>query len=148
MLFVNLNILLFIALISFYILSNYKILNFLIFIICNILIGLYCFNNFQSFTIIVPDQFSNIFSDALSTYLILLTAIISLSCLIWILKSKSWKELIIVIFITEICLLQIFVTKNLLIFYIFFEISALPLLFLIIAKGPTFRRSIAFNYFF
>lgn len=145
--FIKLNIILFLGLFSLFIFFNFKKTSFTIFFFINFFICYYVFNNLKSQNGLINVEFSSIFSDPLSIYLIFLTSIISLVCILWIIKSNIWNQLLLVILITEICLIQIFSTKNLLLFYVFFELSALPLLFLIISKGPTFRKSIAFNYF-
>ena len=44
-------------------------------------------------------------------------------------------------------MINAFSTANLLYFYIFFELSAIPLLFLIGRRGPSFRRVKAAQYF-
>ena len=142
-----LNFLLFASLILTFYFFNLKKFNLLIFYTVNVILILYSAYNYINIQNILVKEFSPFYNDPISIYLIFLTALISITCGFWITNSTFWKEMIVIILITEVCLLQIFSTKNLLNFYIFFELSALPLMYLITVRGPTFRRSVAFKYF-
>lgn len=121
-----------------------KNIDIYLFIFLNILLSI----NYSNFYLFNENYiFSVHYSDPLTNWLVGLSIFICFICFFWIYKSPNRLTLILVILITEICLINIFSTKNLLVFYIFFELSALPLLYLIIVKGPTFRKSVAFNYF-
>lgn len=70
--------------------------------------------------------------DGLAVTLILLTALIGLlSAIASIYIKKRWKEYFILFFLLQIGMFGVFMAKNLFLFFIFFELTIIPLFFLI-----------------
>jgi len=80
--FLYLNITLFAALISLVFLTNYKKISFFIFSTVNGFVVCYCLYFIKYFPIFTNSGFNFIFTDSLTTYLLLLSVSISVVCLI------------------------------------------------------------------
>jgi len=90
----------------------------------------------------------NWFLDNLSLSLMTLTSIISFLCYVWLAEPSELKiDSVLCIKLIEFCMHNAFSTSNLVYFYVFFELSAIPLLFLIGRRGPSFRKIKAAQYF-
>lgn len=112
--------------------------------------------NFDSFsyyeTFSLSDTFNICYSiglDGLSYYLILLTTLLTVICIIviWEVKYKL-KEFIITLFTIEFLLINVFCTVDLLFFYIFFEAILIPMFLMIGIWGARERRIDAAYQFF
>ena len=88
------------------------------------------------------------FTDGLSILMVALTIIIVALCIVWVHSlDEIQADTVVCIKVIEFCLVNAFATTDLLNFYIFFELSAIPLLFLIGRRGPSDRRIKAAQYF-
>lgn len=80
--------------------------------------------------------------------LAMLTILISFLLILWIWdQNKEKLDIVVCIFLTQFSLLNVFLTTHVLWFFINFETSAIPLIYLIGIHGPTFRKIKAFYYF-
>lgn len=125
---------------SLYLLKNINILNISHFFEEH----LYFFDlEFFSFTI---------YLDNMNLYFLILTSLLNLTCYIYLFKfnknTKKKKECISIIMIIHFILNFLFMTTNLFIFYIFFEIILIPFLFLIAIWGARSRKIHASIQFF
>lgn len=85
--------------------------------------------------------------DGLSMPLVLLAAIIgTLAAVASMAISKRWKEYFILFLLTEIGTLGLFMSLNLFLFFIFFEIALIPMFFLIAIYGYLDREKAAMKF--
>lgn len=86
-------------------------------------------------------------ADGLSVALILLTTIVTtLAALASLYIKQRLKEYFILFLILEIGMLGVFTAKNLLLFFIFFELTVIPLFFLIAIAGYIHREKAAISF--
>ncbi len=82
--------------------------------------------------------------DGLSVSLILLTAVVgTLSAVASIYIKKRWKAYFILFFLLQVGMFGVFMAKNLFLFFIFFELTIIPMFFLIAIWGYLNRESAA-----
>lgn len=85
--------------------------------------------------------------DGLAVSLIVLTAIIgTLAAIASIYIKKRWKEYFILFFLLQVGMFGVFMSKNLFLFFIFFELTVIPMYFLIGIWGYVKRESAANNF--
>ncbi|GAA0487231.1 NADH-quinone oxidoreductase subunit M [Salinibacillus aidingensis] len=87
-------------------------------------------------------------ADGFSVVLILLTTVVSLLAILsarWLI-DKDVKCFFILMFILEMGILGVFSADNLILFFVFFEITLIPMFFLIGKWGGTDREEAAFRY--
>ncbi|WP_062238341.1 complex I subunit 4 family protein [Fictibacillus sp. FJAT-27399] len=85
--------------------------------------------------------------NGLSLVLLLLTAVISVLAAIgsWTIK-KDWKSYFIFFLILELGMLGVFASQNLFLFFIFFELTLIPMFFLIGRWGYADREKAAYSF--
>lgn len=85
--------------------------------------------------------------NGLSLVLLVLTALISVLAAIgsWTIKN-NWKSYFIFFMILELGMLGVFAAQNLFLFFIFFEITLIPMFFLIGRWGYTDREKAAYSF--
>jgi len=85
--------------------------------------------------------------DGFATTLILLTTIVSfLAAIASVHIKKRWKEYFILFFILEIGMLGVFMSMNLFLFFIFFELTIIPMFFLIGIWGYREKERAAISF--
>ncbi|RSK28928.1 NADH-quinone oxidoreductase subunit M [Bacillus sp. HMF5848] len=85
--------------------------------------------------------------DGLSLVMILLTAILStLAAVASMHIKKEWKGYFLLFFLLEIGMLGVFVAENLILFFIFLEITLVPMFFLIGKWGYFEKEKAAYSY--
>jgi NADH-quinone oxidoreductase subunit M len=85
--------------------------------------------------------------DGLAVSLILLTAIVgTLAAIASVYIKKRWKEYFILFFILQIGMFGVFMSKNLFLFFIFFELTIIPMYFLIGIWGYLKRENAANSF--
>lgn len=83
----------------------------------------------------------------ISIAFVVLTAFISFLLIVWLDNDYSNVFAARVISLTELFLIITFLTKNLLVFFICFELSSLPIFYILAFHGPSFRKNKALYYF-
>ncbi|MDR7073500.1 complex I subunit 4 family protein [Fictibacillus barbaricus] len=85
--------------------------------------------------------------NGLSMVLILLTAVVSLLAAIASFSIKqNWKSYFILFFILEVGMLGVFASQNLFLFFIFFELTLIPMFFLIGRWGYLEKEKAAYSF--
>ncbi|MBY6037318.1 NADH-quinone oxidoreductase subunit M [Fictibacillus nanhaiensis] len=85
--------------------------------------------------------------NGLSMVLILLTAVVSvLAAVASFSIKKNWKSYFILFFLLEMGMLGVFAAQNLFLFFIFFEITLIPMFFLIGRWGYVEREKAAYSF--
>ena len=94
--------------------------------------------------------FSNSLTHNLGTILISLTAYLNIICVLVSMDSikANIKYFLLLLIILFFILLGLFVTENILIFYVFFESSLIPMFLLVIGWGSRIEKSRAAYYLF
>lgn len=114
----------------------------------NFIINYTSFFKFNRFGSYEKNFTASWFLDNLSLSMVLLTTLIALMCYFWLIEPNEIQiDSLLSIKLIEFCMINAFSTANVLYFYIFFELSAIPLLFLIGRRGPSFRKIKAAQYF-
>ncbi|MBS4190106.1 NADH-quinone oxidoreductase subunit M [Bacillus sp. FJAT-49705] len=101
-----------------------------------------------------PDTLGNLFSinyelgvDGLSLIMIVLTAILStLAAVASMYIKKEWKGYFMLFLLLEVGMLGVFAAENLILFFIFFEITLIPTFFLIGKWGYFEKEKAAFSF--
>lgn len=101
-----------------------------------------------------PEQLGNLFSidyelglDGLSLILIILTALLStLAAIASIHIKKEWKGYFMLFLMLEVGMLGVFAAENLILFFIFFEITLIPTFFLIGKWGYFEKEKAAYSF--
>lgn len=90
--------------------------------------------------------------DSISLVFIILTIFIFTLCLFFDLEKIKYKikikKVILLLLILELLLILIFSVSDLILFYCFFELSLIPMLYIIGYWGSRFRKVKAISYFF
>ena len=105
--------------------------------------------NFQ-FTSILPFAWGvnyYVGVDGISLFLVVLSAFITLLCVIFLHSVESMKNFLIALLWLESIMIGVFVSLNMILFYIFWEISLVPMLYIIGAWGSERRIYASIKFF-
>ncbi|MGX2981990.1 NADH-quinone oxidoreductase subunit M [Helicobacter sp. 23-1045] len=104
---------------------------------------------FQFVTIIPIAQGINYFIgvDGISLFLVVLSAFIVLLCIIFLDEVKNIKHFLIALLFLETIMIGAFVSLNMILFYIFWEISLVPMLYIIGFWGSERRIYASIKFF-
>lgn len=133
------------------VLLNYQMLSTISFFLFNNLFSLDCFINWLSLYFSISFAFNAV--DNLSLWFILLTTFLLPPSFLYsyYYVNESWKNLrlyIFLLYLLNFLLIWFFLTTNILIFYILFEIILIPVFLLILIWGSRSRKILASLYFF
>ncbi|MFV0481455.1 MAG: NADH-quinone oxidoreductase subunit M [Campylobacteraceae bacterium] len=107
--------------------------------------------DFQFLTLMpVIEQFGINFAlgvDGISLFLVILSAFITLVALIGLGEMKNMKHLIVSILFLEMTMVGVFLSLDVIIFYLFWELSLVPMLYIIGAWGSNLRIYAAIKFF-
>lgn len=113
----------------------------------------YLFDNtdgsFQSITFIplVKGISYHIGIDGISLFLVVLSALITLLCVIFLNNMKNIKNLLISLLFLESIMIGVFVSLDMILFYVFWEFSLVPMLYIIGAWGSEKRIYASIKFF-
>lgn len=85
--------------------------------------------------------------DGISLFLVVLSAFITLLCVIFLHSVESMKNFLIALLWLESIMIGVFVSLNMILFYIFWEISLVPMLYIIGAWGSEKRIYASIKFF-
>lgn len=85
--------------------------------------------------------------DGISLFLVVLSAFITLLCIIFLHNVESLKHFLITLLFLESIMIGAFVSLNMILFYIFWEISLVPMLYIIGAWGSEKRIYASIKFF-
>lgn len=85
--------------------------------------------------------------DGISLFLVVLSAFITLLCVIFLHNVDSMKNFLIALLFLESIMIGVFVSLNMILFYIFWEISLVPMLYIIGAWGSGMRVYASIKFF-
>lgn len=85
--------------------------------------------------------------DGISLFLVVLSALITLLCVIFLHNEKSMKHFLITLLFLESIMIGAFVSLNMILFYIFWELSLVPMLYIIGAWGSERRIYASIKFF-
>lgn len=85
--------------------------------------------------------------DGISLFLVVLSAFITLLCIIFLDNVKSMKNFLITLLWLETIMIGAFVSLNMILFYIFWELSLVPMLYIIGAWGSERRIYASIKFF-
>lgn len=105
--------------------------------------------HFQFVTIITIANGINYYIgiDGISLFLVVLSAFITLLCIIFLDNIKSMKNFLITLLWLESIMIGAFVSLNMILFYIFWELSLVPMLYIIGAWGSERRIYASIKFF-
>ena len=89
----------------------------------------------------------NLGIDGISLFLILMTTFITMISLIGLTETRNLKNLIITVLFLEMAMVGVFVALNAIIFYLFWEFSLVPMLYIIGAWGGPKRVYASIKFF-
>ena len=78
--------------------------------------------------------------DGISIYFIILTALLTFLCILFIWEESNFKSYAILLFLLEFILMQSFLTLNILLFYIFFESILVPMYLIVGVWGSREKK--------
>ena len=85
--------------------------------------------------------------DGISLFLVVLSAFITLLCVIFLHSVEGMKNFLISLLFLESIMIGVFVSLNMILFYIFWEISLVPMLYIIGAWGSEKRIYASIKFF-
>lgn len=89
----------------------------------------------------------NLGIDGISLFLVLMTTFITMISIIGLTETRNLKHLILTVLVLEMAMVGVFVSLDAIIFYLFWEFSLVPMLYIVGAWGGTRRIYAAVKFF-
>lgn len=89
----------------------------------------------------------NLGVDGISLFLVILTTFMTMIALIGLSETKDIKNLVITILFLEMTMVGVFVTLDAMLFYVFWELSLVPMLYIVGAWGGNLRIYASIKFF-
>ena len=85
--------------------------------------------------------------DGISLFLVIMTTLMTMIALIGLTETRSLKNMIITVLFLEMTMIGVFLCLDAIIFYVFWELSLVPMLYLVGAWGGNLRLYAAIKFF-